>query len=141
MFEFTPAADGHMQEWRVTGRDGRPEPVLELVAVRPQAARWHHHERVLERLEAKFGIALRKSGPAVRWPGMAETRLLAFAKDAFASSGVGILKFFPDSRGGVAGFTINRYNGRDVRFDRKKTRGVIRSRCVVLTPRHRVNYS
>ena len=54
---------------------------------------------------------------------MAFAPLLAFGKDAFVGPGVGVVKFFRDSGGGVAGFTISRYNARNVRFVRMKPVG------------------
>ena len=44
-------------------------------------------------------------------------------KDAFAGEYLGIVRFSRDTRGMVAGFTLNRQGARGVRFERAK-RGV-----------------
>lgn len=74
ILEFIPAAAGHPQEWRVSGRDGQPESVLQLVTVRPQAVEMAPFtgQYWSEELEAEFSVALGKSGLAVRLPDMGE---------------------------------------------------------------------
>jgi CubicO group peptidase (beta-lactamase class C family) len=122
MFEFAPTAAAHPQEWRVTGTNGGGEAVFELVNVQPQPAELtaFASEYWSGELQAEYGIALRDSALAIRQPGTGEVSLVAFAKDTFVGSGVGIVKFFRDARGAVAGFTISRYNVRNVRFERVK---------------------
>jgi hypothetical protein len=56
-------------------------------------------------------------------PGRADIPLQPLAKDTFAGSSVGIVKFFRDARGAVTGFTVNRDAARGVRFDRVNQAG------------------
>jgi hypothetical protein len=53
----------------------------------------------------------------MRHPGASDARLKPFEKAAFVGPG-GVLKFFRNSRGRVAGFTMNRYDVRGLRFAR-----------------------
>jgi hypothetical protein len=67
---------------------------------------------------ASYDIVLRDSGLAIQPPGGAEVRLQPLGKDTFAGAGFGVLRFLRGTRGDVAGFTMNRYHLRGLRFDR-----------------------
>ena len=51
-------------------------------------------------------------------PGRADIPVQPFSKDVFVGDSVGIVKFSRDARGVLTGFTVNRCNARDLRFDR-----------------------
>jgi CubicO group peptidase (beta-lactamase class C family) len=124
IFGFIPAHDGHQQALVLIAKDGRRLGILELVTLKPPTAELTSFagEYRSAELEADVGVVLKNSGLVVRWPGSMETTpLLAFGKDAFVGSGVGVVKFFRDSRGEVAEFTISQYNAQDVRFVRMKS--------------------
>ncbi len=118
--EFIPGHGAHQQSLKVQGGDGWLDAVLELVTTNPHTAELASFtgEYWSGELEADFGIMLKGSGLALRQPGMTQISLVPFGKDAF--TGPGIVKFFRNARGGVAGFTISRYNARNVRFNRMR---------------------
>jgi hypothetical protein len=69
-------------------------------------------------IDASYDIASGESGLMLQPPGPSEAPLKPFGPDAFTVSGMGVLNFFRDSHGQIAGFTVNRYNLRGLRFDR-----------------------
>jgi hypothetical protein len=69
-------------------------------------------------INASYDVVLRGSGLVLQPPGASEVQLKPLGKDLFAASGMGVLQFLRNSRGEVAGFTINRSNLRGLRFDR-----------------------
>ncbi len=120
--EFVRRAAGHPQEWTVTKETGGLQGVLPLVAFAPAAAdlRAFAGGYRSSEIEASYDIVLSESGLVVQAPGASEVRVMAFGRDAFVGPGIGVLKFFRDSRGEVTGFTMNRYNLRGLRFDRSR---------------------
>jgi hypothetical protein len=68
-------------------------------------------------IESSYVVIATESGLLMRRSGASEARLKPFEKDTFIGPG-GVLKFFRNSRGRVAGFTMNRYDVRGLRFAR-----------------------
>ncbi len=61
---------------------------------------------------------VRDSGLVIQPTGRADILLQPYARDTFAGSSVGAVKFLRDAHGAVTGFTVNRDNARGIRFDR-----------------------
>jgi hypothetical protein len=119
IFAFIPAAAGHPQEWHVTGNPGL-DGVFQLATFIPHAAdlRSFAGEYRSTEIEATYSAVSNDSGLMIQPQGQAAIPLRPFARDTFVGSLVGIMKFFRDGRGAITGFTLDRYNARELRFDR-----------------------
>jgi len=67
-------------------------------------------------IEASYLVVATKSGLTIQPPGVSEVLLKPLGKDMFV--GPAVLKFFRDSGGQVAGFTMNRHDLRGLPFNR-----------------------
>lgn len=118
VFEFHPAAAGHSPAWQVTWKDGRPQEVLDMVEFKPEATDLPAFagQYRSEDIKADYGIVVQDSALVVQAQGMADVPLKAFARDTFV--GMGVVKFLRDAHGAVAGFTMDTYSLRNLRFNR-----------------------
>jgi hypothetical protein len=58
-------------------------------------------------------VSMRDSGLALQ-----SSTLAPVSKDAFVGDYMGVVRFFRNQRGAIAGFTLNRQAARGVRFER-----------------------
>jgi CubicO group peptidase (beta-lactamase class C family) len=116
--EFVPAAAGNPQEWLVTGDYGSLRGALRLVAPVTTDLRALAGDYRSSEINASYDVVLKGSGLVLQPPGENDAQLKSIGKDEFVVSGMGVLQFLRNSRGEVAGFTINRFNLRGLRFDR-----------------------
>ncbi len=66
-----------------------------------------------EELDVTYTVAMRDSSLVLQ-----TSTLSPVSKDAFVGDYMGVVRFFRDPRGTVAGFTLNRQAARGVRFER-----------------------
>jgi hypothetical protein len=120
MLEFAPGAAGFPKQWKMIDVKGQSVVTLTSGAFAPSTddLRSLAGEYRSQEIDVTYTLAVRDSGLVIQPPGRAEILLRPFAKDIFAGSSVGAVKFLRDARGAVTGFTVNRDNARGVRFDR-----------------------
>ena len=113
--EFAPAEGGRPRAWHIV--DGGGQRLMELPLVSydvskrdlgPFAGAYRSDE-----LDVTYTVALKAPGLALE-----SSTLSPVSKDAFVGDYMGVVRFFRDSRGAVAGFTLNRQAARGVRFER-----------------------
>ena len=118
--EFSPAEAGRPQAWHVI--DGGGQRLLELQLVKFEVSKVDLEsfagEYRSDELDVTYTVAVRDSSLVVQ-----SSTLRPVFKDAFVGDYLGMVRFFRDSRGAVAGFTLNRNNARGVRFERIRAGG------------------
>jgi CubicO group peptidase (beta-lactamase class C family) len=119
--EFAPAEAGRPQAWHVIDGEGRR--LLELPLMKfdvPKAALPSFAgEYRSDELDVTYTVAVRDSSLVVQ-----SSTLHPVFKDAFVGDHVGTVRFVRDTRGAIAGFTLNRNSARGVLFERVKRAGV-----------------
>jgi hypothetical protein len=71
-----------------------------------------------DELDVGYSVAMREGGLVLE-----SSALHPVSKDAFVGNYMGVVRFFRDNRGAIAGFTLNRAAARGVRFARLKRAG------------------
>jgi CubicO group peptidase (beta-lactamase class C family) len=120
LLEFVPAAGGRPQEWHVG--EGKDQGLWQLVTFAPSAAeiRSYAGDYRSDEIGVTYTVDARDTALVVKSTGRPDVTIAPFSTDVFVGDGVGIVKFSRDDRGATTGFTVNRDNARDVRFDRVK---------------------
>jgi hypothetical protein len=120
--EFSPAEAGRPQSWHITDGGGRRLLELQLVKFDMSKADLPSFagEYRSDELDVSYTVAVRDSSLVL------QTSILhPVMKDVFVGDYMGMVRFFRDPRGAVAGFTLNRNSARGVRFERVKQAGVV----------------
>lgn len=118
--EFVPSSNGRAQEARVTGVGSKPRISQKLtpITVSNRELRALAGDYFSSEIETTCVMAIHDTHLVAKIPGRADSILSPVFKDGF--SGLGIVKFTRNARGVVTGFTFNRADVREVRFDRVK---------------------
>jgi len=118
--EFSPAEAGRPRAWHAIDSGGRRLMDLPLVKfdIPDEDLRSFAGEYRSEELNVTYSVAVRDSSLVVQ-----SSTLHPVSKDAFVGDYVGIVRFLRDTRGAVAGFTLNRSGARGVRFEKVKRTG------------------
>ena len=118
--QFVPETADGVSAWHVIDSEGRTLEVVQSTAfvpsteeLRPLVGEYRSPE-----LDVTYRVVTADFGLIIRPPGRADIPLQPVAKDTFAGPVVGTVKFLRDPGGAIAGFTLNRYSARGVRFDR-----------------------
>lgn len=118
--EFSPAEAARPQAWHLIDSGGRRLMELPLVKFDIPKADLQSFagEYRSQELDVTYTVAVRDSGLVVE-----SSPLHPVFKDAFVGDYLGMVRFFRDARGAVAGFTLNRSGARGVRFVKVKRAG------------------
>jgi CubicO group peptidase (beta-lactamase class C family) len=118
--EFSPAEAGRPQAWHMIDPGG--QRLLELQSVKLDVSKADLQSLAgayrSEELDVAYAVAMRDSGLVVE-----SSALHPVFKDAFVGDYLGVVRFFRDGRGAVAGFTLNRSGARGVLFEKVKRAG------------------
>jgi len=119
LLDFTPAAGSVPKQWQMIDSRGQRVATLTSGVFSPSAddLKSLAGEYRSQEVDVTYTLAVRDSGLVIQPPGRADILLQPFAKDIFAGSSVGAVKFLRDAHGAVKGFTVNRDNARGIRFD------------------------
>ena len=120
--EFVRASNGRPQEARVTGDGPKPKVSQQLAPFTLTSAdlRAFAGEYASSEIETTYKVAAHDSNLVVQLPGRSSVTLRPVFQDAFAGSGLDVVRFFRDAHGVVAGFKIYTSGVRGLRFERVK---------------------
>jgi CubicO group peptidase (beta-lactamase class C family) len=118
--EFAPAERGRPRAWHIVDGGGQRLMELPLVAFEVSKADLQSFtgEYRSEELDVIYTVAMRGAILALQ-----SSTLAPVSRDAFVGDYMGVVRFFRDARGAVAGFTLNRQAARGVRFERVSSAG------------------
>jgi CubicO group peptidase (beta-lactamase class C family) len=113
--EFSPAEAGRARAWHIV--DGGGQRLLEIPSVtfdvpKAELGAFSGAYRSDE-LDVVYTVSMRDSSLVLQ-----SSTLYPVSKDAFVGDYMGVVRFFRNQRGAVAGFTLNRQAARGVRFER-----------------------
>jgi CubicO group peptidase (beta-lactamase class C family) len=113
--EFSPAEALRPRAWFIVDGGGQRLLELPLVGFDVSAADLRSFAGVYrsDELDVTYTVAIRDSSLVLQ-----SSTLHPVYKDAFVGDYMGTVRFVRDSRGAVAGFTLNRQAARGVRFER-----------------------
>ena len=115
--EFAPSEAGRPRAWHIVDGGGQRLMELPLVAFDVSKADLGSFAGAYrsDELDVTYTVAMRESALVLQ-----SSTLHPVYKDAFVGDYMGVVRFVRDSRGAVAGFTLNRQAARGVRFERVK---------------------
>ena len=115
--EFSPAEGARPRAWHIV--DGGGQRLMELPSVSFDVSKADLASLTgsyrSEELDVTYTVSMRDSSLVLQ-----TSTLSPVSKDAFVGEYMGVVRFFRDQRGGVAGFTLNRQAARGVRFERSR---------------------
>jgi CubicO group peptidase (beta-lactamase class C family) len=125
VIEFVPAVPGRAQELHFIPAVGEPRVFQQLNAFTLASAELRRFAGLFTspELEVTYTVVAREADVVLQIPGRAAISLRPIATDTFTGAVVDLVKFSRDARGDVSGFTVNRADVRDLRFDRVKAPG------------------